>query len=751
MKHALIALAIALAFGCITVLRPVDVAGWLLQAKMFEREASGSIVSVSMPSTRDNDVIGANRHVLETVTQLHDAGARRIFINMPLHRSGSAQLDQRLRTFLAAHPDDIFLTTSTEQDGLNSDQIPPTDAYFTRDMQVFSSDYSMDFLRNVWGFEAPESGAEGEKLLPLSFALAGNGATRDRVYIDYTILIETIPVVHAATLREDIAPLDVAGTTFVLGENSYGTGIRTPGVDPTPPNLVHILAAETLRRGNGHGLPWYAVTLMFGVALAAGLFFVHTQAQRRALYIAWCGAALALFVLTAWLGVKAFFADTLLLATSYAIQRGVARYRRRHLYRDSITGLANFTALNRDLANGDLAASGCLVVVKVARLDSIFARLGRSERRLYLREISNRLALGDSGCTIYSDGGKYLAFMSESQGITNYEAHLEGLRAIVSQPIRIGDRSLDVAITIGTDISNKGLGEQRLSSAIAAADQAREAYRPVFIARDDGDDWDHSLTAKLSQALADDLIAIKLQPQIDFSRGTVLGAEVLARWRGPDGQDVPPATFILQCERMGCLDSLTRRIFEKSFQAALEIDSLGLPASIAINVSAVQLVDDRIVSFAEECLRQHRVDPGLVTIELTETARIEEFHVARGVVDRLKQIGFKLSLDDFGVGSANYEAFFELPFDEVKIDRSFVANMVGSPVARAIVGGLLHTMREAGVAVVAEGIEDRETYDLLQAMGCPRGQGYFIAKPMTLPEYIELLRAEQEGPAIALG
>jgi len=195
---------------------------------------------------------------------------------------------------------------------------------------------------------------------------------------------------------------------------------------------------------------------------------------------------------------------------------------------------------------------------------------------------------------------------------------------------------------------------------------------------------------------------------------------------------------------MGHLDSLTRRIFQKSFAAVDAIGREGLIPEVAINVSAVQLVDDRIVQIAQEALHDHRIDPALVKIELTETARIEDFRVARGVVDRLKEFGFKLSLDDFGVGSANYEAWFELPFDEVKIDRRFVAAIHHSPRARAIAAGIIHSAREEGIVVLGEGIEDRATYDLLASMGCTQGQGYYISRPLCLAEYIAILRRERE-------
>ena len=743
-KHALIALAIALVAGFLTLLRPLDITAWALQARLFEREASGEFVYVRMP-TPTEDVALTNRTVLHTVENLRAAGAGRIFINIPLRRSGSADTDERLRAFISANSNSVFLTNSVEQDYKDSDRLPPTSPYFMQQARVFGSDYDADFLRFVWGFQLSRDQKDNRRPLPLSYALSDTGSARDIVLIDYAIRADTIPELEFDAVTDSLNGVDVTGKTFVLGTDSFGVGIRAPGADTVSPTIVHILAAETLRRGSGQSLPWITITLALGIALALGVRLIQTRRRRRLFYLAWCGAGLTIFVATAYLGVRGVFADSLLLALSYAIMRSVARYRRRHLTLDPLTKLPNFAALKSDLSGGEAGGSACLVIAKVARLDALFVGLSPPERRLYLREICNRLALGDQHRAVYYDGGKYFAFMCDSGNIPDLQGHLEGLRAIASQPVRLGSKSLDVAVTMGADGSAEGAIEQRLSSAIAAADQAREAYKPVFLVGHDKDDWDHSLTAKLTQALAEDQIGIKLQPQVDLASGSFVGAEVLARWRDADGVDVPPSSFILQCERMGRLDSLTRRIFQKSFAAVEAIQQEGFCPGIAINVSAVQLVDDRIVHIANEALHEHPIDPAQVKIELTETARIEDFSIARGVVDRLKEFGFKLSLDDFGVGAANYEAWIELPFDEVKIDRRFIAGIEESPRARAIVSGIVHSAREAGITVLGEGIEDRATYDLLAGLGCNHGQGYYIARPLWLAEYIATLKGERDS------
>ena len=381
------------------------------------------------------DAAENNREVLSTIEALDASGAERIFVNVPLQTSESPETDARLRAFLAANADDIFLTSSSEQDYKDSDRIPPTDPYFTQASKVYSSDYDADFLRFVWGFSRSEEPTK-ESLVPLSFALANIGPDRDDVFIDYTIGASTIPTISSTSRETDLSRLGPTGKSLILGTDSFGANIRAPGADTVSPTAIHILAAESLMRGTGYSLPWYVITMTLGIALALGVRFLRTTRRRRLAYLAWCSLGLALFFATAYFGTRAFFADGLLLAVSYAIMRCVAGYRRRHLTVDPLTKLPNFTALKSDLSDGKAGGSSCLVIAKVARLDALFVGLGSTERRTYLREICNRLSLGDQARTVYYDGGKYFAFLCDSGDIPDLQGHLEGLRAVASQPVR---------------------------------------------------------------------------------------------------------------------------------------------------------------------------------------------------------------------------------------------------------------------------------------------------------------------------
>ena len=196
-------------------------------------------------------------------------------------------------------------------------------------------------------------------------------------------------------------------------------------------SVTHILGAETLLRGTGQQIPFYVLPLAIGLVLLLNAWLARTSRLRRLVYAACIIAFLCAFVGTGLAGVQAHFADTVLLLAVYASLRGLVLYKQRHLYIDPISKLPNFSALRRDFSASEGQGDLGVVVVKILRLDSIFAHLSEGEKRAYLRQISDRLSITGKDTKIYFDGGKYFAFILDAA--IDYESHLSGLRAIVSQ------------------------------------------------------------------------------------------------------------------------------------------------------------------------------------------------------------------------------------------------------------------------------------------------------------------------------
>ena len=742
-------MVVVLALATLRFLAPVDVTIWAIQTKMFDRAIADDVAYVDLSAQGDTQAETAasiNRQVLASIRAFKRADAQLIAVNVPLRRSNSPDVDKELRAELLNDRDRVMLTRATYGPVDVDAAATRSDEYFEAGISVADAYLEPDFLDFVWWIE-PQQQQDAKRIPSLWSRLTRTGNPSGRqIAPDYTLRVEDIPRYDSARLLADDAskPTIPSGSKVVIG-SSQEVRISKQGMQPS--GLVHIIAAATYDQGRGVMVYWNVLLIGTFAALLACVVSRMSSTRRRQAYAGLVASIVIGIVLAGAFGALAEFADSIALLSIYAGFRALARYKRRHLLLEPRSGLPNFVALHRDLGGDQVVPNLAIVVAKVARLDSVFTTLTPSEQERYLRQIADRLALGQNGSAIYYDGGKYFAFALQTAQFEDLEAHLRGLRAVATQSVEVGARLFDVSMTIGVDQDAYRAVSNRLSSAIAAADRAREAYRPVFMITDfqsDKEDWDYSLQTRLEHALSHDRIDIALQPQFDLASGDIVGAESLARWFDEEQGQIPPERFIGQCERVGRLDELTERVLSKTLDSIEAMSANGWTPSVSFNISAIQFADEAIADLIERQLVARAIDPRDVTIELTETARIENFAVARKTIERIKQLGLRFAIDDFGIQTANLEAIYELPFDEIKIDRLFVGNLRQSAKARAITSSLIGLARESGMVCVAEGIEDNATLELLKGLGCERAQGYFLSRPLPPKDLIRLLKSRPE-------
>jgi len=750
-RHSAIAIVVALLAAFLTLLRPVDITLWSLQTKLFTHKPSGTIVLVTDgQGAARNSIPAANTLVLSALENLEEAGASRVILDTPLRASNDLMLDARLRKKISEMGDQVVIAAPVDPEIDENTFRHPNATLFNEAAPFASSDLLTDFLDFVWAIEPTYNSPSAQH--PALWTVLSSQRVGDRaIYPDYTIRAANLPHADISDLasgkREALAL--VRGKQVVIsaldGDERF---LQAPdgALRKISSAHIHIVAAETAMRGSGTFFSSWVTITGFGLALLLVVWLPLSKRERRIAYGVWAFLFICAFVMAASLGHRVMLADPLVIALSFGAMRAVANYRRRHLYIDSQSRLPNFTAFRRHVEAQGALSEQVLVIVKVARLDAIFATLKDSEQGEYLRQVASRLALGEAGTNVFHDGGKYLGMVFSRSDYADLQGHLEGLRAIASQAVMVGDMPIDVAITIGVDQSNEGDVSNRISSAIAAADQAREAYLPVFIISDfqaDSEEWDHSLQSRLESALSENRISVKLQPKVDMRSGLFVGSEALARWTDRRHGEIPPNRFILQCERAGRLDELTKRVMKTSMDASRHLASNGLPAKVSVNVSAIQFVDSRIVDLVYMALEETRADPANMMIEITETARIEDIRQAGTIIDEIKALGLGFSIDDFGVGSGNLAALYELPLDELKIDRMFANEVQRSQRARAVVDALLKLSRDLGIRSVAEGIDHLSILETLREMGGDLAQGFCIARPQTLPLLEETLRLQR--------
>ena len=243
--------------------------------------------------------------------------------------------------------------------------------------------------------------------------------------------------------------------------------------------------------------------------------------------------------------------------------------------------------------------------------------------------------------------------------------------------------------------------------------------------------WDGQLPAgALRAALDADEIRIEVQPQIDLQTDRLIGAEALARWTHTELGRVPPDVFIPLAEDVGLMEELTGRVMRQALAAARRWRELGLVTRIAVNLAPSAFESTALPEELSAMAAHFGVPAGQVVLEATETSLIEDFTGTLDVMTRLRIRGFHLSIDDFGTGHSSLKRLSQIPFSELKVDRSFVGVCASDEEARSIVESTLHMARQLKLKTVAEGVETLEVLTLLRELGCHLAQGWFIGRPI---------------------
>lgn len=231
----------------------------------------------------------------------------------------------------------------------------------------------------------------------------------------------------------------------------------------------------------------------------------------------------------------------------------------------------------------------------------------------------------------------------------------------------------------------------------------------------------------LANVLGPGELRARFQPIVDLSSGTTTGFEILARWVREDGSEAPPSSFVPLLEQQGIIGGLTPILLTQAFRMCQDLPSA---FGISINISPLQLHNGILPTQIGRLARAHLFNLSRLTIEVTESAYFRDLEQARSILIRLKDLGAKLSLDDFGTGYSSLSQLQALPFDEVKVDRSFVSSMTFRRDSRTIVAAIVGLGRSLGLTTVGEGIEQSDQAEMLRCLGCERGQGWLFGRPL---------------------
>jgi diguanylate cyclase len=436
----------------------------------------------------------------------------------------------------------------------------------------------------------------------------------------------------------------------------------------------------------------------------------------------------------------------LVLAVRDISERKEAAARIAHLaYHDSLTGLPNRAVFTDHLARGVVKAGEQAEPLAVLCIDldgfkTVNDLYGHPAGDDLLIEVAQRLRSVTRGNELVARlGGDEFAVVQEG-GRQPGHADLLSERIIgaLRTPFEIGGQTVRISASIGVAVfpadaaSATDLIKNADMALYRAKDEGRGLTRFYEAAMDEALRQRRQLETDLRAALANGEVKVHYQPLAALGSGAIVGFEALLRWDHPLHGAVSPEMFIRLAEESGFIIRLGEWVLH---EACTEATRWTPPLKLSVNLSPLQFLQADLVGAVEQVLADTGLDPSRLELEITEGLLIKDAPGALAILERLKALGVQISMDDFGTGYSSLAYFRMFPFDKVKIDRSFVADMMTNPQARAIIRSVIGLGHGLGVPVVAEGVETSEQLDALRDEGCDQVQGYLIARPNPISHF----------------
>jgi diguanylate cyclase (GGDEF)-like protein len=439
---------------------------------------------------------------------------------------------------------------------------------------------------------------------------------------------------------------------------------------------------------------------------------------------------------------------TALLVIGSGLERSSRRFADETRYRtthDPLTGLANRVLLAERLT-GHLAGGGdvAVLMLDIDRLREVNSTLGHSYGDELLQRLAGRIKsrfrVTD---TVARLAGDEFAIMLPGLEPSRALTLAERVIADAHRSFLIDGVTVDVEISVGVAVApeHAGSAEELLRAAESAMYAAKSAKTGALLYSGEmqaGDRGHLSLLGDLRRALdAGDQLRLHYQPKVELTGGGLHGVEALLRWQHPERGPVPPADFIPIAESTGLINRLTTEVLRLAMAQGREWLDAGHPTPIAVNLSPRCLLDPTLLDRIVALLAEYELPARLLRLEVTETAVMADPAAALETLRALNELGIALSIDDFGTGYSSMAYLKQLPVNELKIDRAFVAGLGRDDADAVLVRGAVDLGHNLGLTVVAEGVETTEEVAVLIDLGCDIAQGYHFGRPMPADQFDE--------------
>jgi diguanylate cyclase (GGDEF)-like protein/PAS domain S-box-containing protein len=435
-------------------------------------------------------------------------------------------------------------------------------------------------------------------------------------------------------------------------------------------------------------------------------------------------------------------------------------------YHDGLTDLPNRAAFLQALtqmieACTEAEEEFAVLSIDLDGLTEVNDVFGHATGDKLLIEVAQRMQASARGGVVARLSGDEFGLIIDGKQPIAGMLLAEQLAEVMAKEIQIDGKSVHTGVTTGISIfpHNGTEAASLLANAGAALSRAKAKSRGTISIYEPEMDQQirdrRVLHQDLSIAIKNEEISLYYQPQASSRHGTgsaeIIGFEALARWRHPVRGFVPPSDFIPLAEESGLIFEMGQWILR---EACREAASWPVPLQIAVNLSPAQFMHGDVVSLVHSILLETGLAPGRLELEITEGVLIEDFDRGLALLRRLKGLGVRISMDDFGSGYSSLSYLQAFPFDKIKIDRTFVMNLGRNPQSAAIVRAVIGLGHGLEMSIVAEGVETEEQLKFLAEEGCDAVQGYFIGKPLPVDQYDTLVgrvAADAAEPARKIG
>ncbi len=429
-------------------------------------------------------------------------------------------------------------------------------------------------------------------------------------------------------------------------------------------------------------------------------------------------------------------------------------------YRDGLTQLPNRALLHDRLQQALAHAQRSHGAVSVLLLDLdnfqlINTTLGHQYGDLVLQAVAQRLQglLARKSDTLARLGGDEFAILLPDADLAAARRTAVRLMEVLEPPLNVGNQVVDVGGSVGIVVypdhgDDVPVLMSRVDLSMTVAKRTRSGYAEYDPSYEQSPER-LSLLGELRSAVENNELVLLYQPKIDLASGCAVQAKALVRWRHPVRGFVPPDDFIPFAEQTGYIRNITQWVIEAACAQLACWRRVGMQLDVCINVSARDLLNNDLPAYIAQCITRHGIAVSGLTLEVTESAIMDDPVRAQDNLQRLHALGLRLSIDDFGTGYSSLAYLKRLPVSELKIDKSFVLNMDKDADDAAIVRSTIDLGHNMGLTVVAEGVERAEAQAMLTAWGCDIAQGYYISRPLAADALETWLKEWQAATPVA--